>query len=92
MSTGAFPEPRAFSIRADRFMREHGHNYDVIHDNQCLGTGMVRIAQRQPLLATVHHPITVDKTLGAGRDPQPLASDHEAALVLVLEDAEARPP
>jgi glycosyltransferase involved in cell wall biosynthesis len=63
MSTGAFPEPRTFSIRADRFMREHGHNYDVIHDNQCLGTGMVRIAQRQPLLATVHHPITVDRRL-----------------------------
>ena len=63
MSTGAFPEPRTFSIRADRFMREHGHNYDVIHDNQCLGTGMIKIAERLPLLATVHHPITVDKRL-----------------------------
>ncbi|MEX0875518.1 MAG: glycosyltransferase family 4 protein [Actinomycetota bacterium] len=63
MSTGAFPEPRAFSIRADRWFREHGDCFDVVHDNQCLGTGIYRISQRMPLLATVHHPITVDKKL-----------------------------
>ena len=63
MSTGAFPEPRTFSHRADRFMRVHGDRFDVVHDNQCLGTGMLRIAERTPVLATVHHPITVDKRL-----------------------------
>jgi glycosyltransferase involved in cell wall biosynthesis len=63
MSTGAFPEPRTFSLRADRWMREHGHRFDVVHDNQALGTGMVRIARRMPLLATIHHSITVDKRL-----------------------------
>jgi len=63
MSTGAFPEPKAFSLRADRWMAEHGRRFDVVHDNQCLGTGMVRIAGRMPLLATVHHSITVDKRL-----------------------------
>ena len=63
MSTGAFPEPRTFSLRADRWLKEHGHRFDVVHDNQALGTGMVRISQRMPLLATIHHSITVDKRL-----------------------------
>lgn len=63
MSTGAFPEPRTFSIRADRFLRAHPDRFDVVHDNQSLGTGMLRIAQRTPVIATVHHPITVDKRL-----------------------------
>src|SRR5438128_7070142 len=63
MSTGAFPEPRTFSLRADRWLRANGDRFDVVHDNQALGTGMLRIAQRMPLLATIHHSITVDKRL-----------------------------
>ena len=63
MSTGGFPEPRAFSLRADRWLAEHGSRFDVVHDNQGLGTGMLRIARRMPLLATIHHSITVDKRL-----------------------------
>jgi len=63
MSTGAFAEPRPWSLRANRWIAEHGHRFDIVHDNQCLGTGMVKIAERMPLLATVHHPITVDKRL-----------------------------
>lgn len=63
MSTGAFCEPRPFSLRANAWLKEQGDRFDVVHDNQCLGTGMVKIAQRLPLLATVHHPITVDKRL-----------------------------
>lgn len=63
MSTGAFCEPRPFSLRANAWLKAQGDRFDVIHDNQCLGTGMVKIAQRLPLLATVHHPITVDKKL-----------------------------
>jgi glycosyltransferase involved in cell wall biosynthesis len=63
MSTGAFCEPRPFSLRANAWMREQGDRWDVVHDNQCLGTGMVKMAERLPLLATVHHPITVDKKL-----------------------------
>ncbi len=63
MSTGAYCEPYGWSLRVDRWMKEHGHRYDVIHDNQCLGTGIARIAERQPVIATMHHPITVDKRL-----------------------------
>ena len=63
MSTGAFAEPRPWSLRANAWMRANGKRFDIVHDNQCLGTGMVKIASRMPLLATVHHPITVDKRL-----------------------------
>ncbi len=63
MSTGAFCEPRPYSLRANAWMRAQGDRWDVVHDNQCLGTGMVKMAERLPLLATVHHPITVDKKL-----------------------------
>lgn len=63
MSTGAYCEPYGWSLRADRFLATHGHRYDVIHDNQCLGTGVARIAKRQPVIATMHHSITVDKRL-----------------------------
>jgi glycosyltransferase involved in cell wall biosynthesis len=63
MSTGTFCEPKAFSERANAWMVAQGDRWDVVHDNQCLGTGMVKMAERLPLLATVHHPITVDKKL-----------------------------
>jgi glycosyltransferase involved in cell wall biosynthesis len=63
MSTGAFCEPRPFSLRANAWLTERGDPYDVVHDNQCLGSGIVKIARRLPVLATVHHPITVDRKL-----------------------------
>jgi len=35
-----------------------------VHDNQCLGTGLLRIAAMGlPVVATVHHPITRDRLL-----------------------------
>lgn len=62
-STGAFPEPLAFSIRANRFVREHAADYDLVHDNQCLGYGLLPMRKRLPVMATIHHPITVDRRL-----------------------------
>jgi glycosyltransferase involved in cell wall biosynthesis len=43
-------------------MRRRAHEFDVVHDNQCLGYGLLSI-QRQatPLVTTIHHPITVDR-------------------------------
>ena len=37
MSTGAFCEPRPFSLRANAWMKAQGDRWDVVHDNQCLG-------------------------------------------------------
>ncbi|MEU1981435.1 glycosyltransferase family 4 protein [Nocardia sp. NPDC019395] len=61
MWTAGFPEPRTFSLRAARLLRNRVQDFDVVHDNQCLGSGLLDIAGRLPLVATVHHPITKDR-------------------------------
>lgn len=62
MCTGAFPEPLTFSLRvAARLASEP--RFDVVHDNQGLGYGLLQVARRLPLLATIHHPISVDRRL-----------------------------
>ena len=63
MWTGGFPEPRTFSLRAARLLAERSAEFDVVHDNQCLGSGLLKIAQHIPVVATVHHPITRDRVL-----------------------------
>ncbi|MGH9100502.1 MAG: glycosyltransferase family 4 protein [Acidimicrobiales bacterium] len=64
MLTGGFGEPLAFSLRARRALRARCGEFDLVHDNQCLGNGMLGIlADGWPLLTTLHHPITVDRQL-----------------------------
>ncbi|MGI8794073.1 MAG: glycosyltransferase family 4 protein [Acidimicrobiales bacterium] len=64
MSTAGFPEPRTFSLRVERMLRTRRHHFDVIHDNQCLGSGVGRLIDRGwPIVGTIHHPITVDRDL-----------------------------
>ena len=62
--TGNFSEPMAFSLRAWRHLLRRRSEFDVVHDNQTLGWGILAM-QRQgwPLLETIHHPITVDRRL-----------------------------
>ncbi len=61
MCTAAFPEPRTFAIRVARVLRGRRDDFDVVHDNQTLGYGMLRIAADLPLVTTIHHPITFDR-------------------------------
>ncbi len=64
MWTAGFPEPRTFSMRAARLLARRRHEFDVVHDNQCLGAGLRTIAKAGlPVVATVHHPITRDRML-----------------------------
>ena len=63
MCTAAFPEPLTFSLRAARLLRGRVGELDVVHDNQCLGYGILDIARRFPTIATIHHPITIDHKL-----------------------------
>ena len=61
-SAGTFPEPLAFSIRAARWLAQHDDRFDLVHDNQSLGYGLLAIErQGLPVLGTIHHPITVDR-------------------------------
>jgi glycosyltransferase involved in cell wall biosynthesis len=63
-SAGQFPEPLAFSLRAWSHLRRRRREFDLVHDNQCLGYGLLAIERDGlPVLATIHHPITVDRRL-----------------------------
>ena len=63
--TGQFPEAHTFSFRVARVLEARRLDFDVVHDNQCLGTGLLDIIRGPviPFLATIHHPITVDYDL-----------------------------
>ena len=60
---GNFPEPMAFSWRAWDELRHRHHNFDLVHDNQTLGWGILGLQRLLPVLSTIHHPITVDRRL-----------------------------
>ncbi|TXS62123.1 glycosyltransferase [Streptomyces sp. me109] len=62
MWTGGFPEPLTFSLRARRHLRSRRGEFDVVHDNQTLGYGLLGDVGA-PLVTTIHHPITVDRRL-----------------------------
>ncbi|MFF4531731.1 glycosyltransferase family 4 protein [Streptomyces sp. NPDC001407] len=65
MWTGGFPEPLTFSLRARRHLAAHRGRFDVVHDNQTLGYGLLGgpTVLGAPLVTTIHHPITVDRQL-----------------------------
>ncbi len=64
MCTAGFPEPYAFSLRAKCALRDRLGDFDIVHDNQSLGTGLLGIQKMGfPVLATIHHPITVDREI-----------------------------
>ncbi|MGK5631039.1 glycosyltransferase family 4 protein [Streptomyces sp. URMC 123] len=64
MWTGGFPEPLTFSLRARRHLAARRGAFDVVHDNQTLGYGLLDLPRLGfPLVTTVHHPITVDRRL-----------------------------
>lgn len=62
VSTMGFSEPLTFGLRAYQRLRSH-NGYDIVHDNQSLSYGVWAIARRIPTVATIHHPITVDRDL-----------------------------
>ena len=64
MWTASFPEPLTFSIRALRALRARRADFDIVHDNQVLAYGMLRIAGLgMPLVTSIHHPISVDRRI-----------------------------
>ncbi|MBW2410070.1 MAG: glycosyltransferase family 4 protein [Deltaproteobacteria bacterium] len=63
VSTMGFPEPFTFGIRAYRFLKHRWHNYDIVHDNQSLSYGIWAINRFVPTIATIHHPITIDRAV-----------------------------
>jgi glycosyltransferase involved in cell wall biosynthesis len=67
--TGTFPEPMAFSARAHRHLKARTRDFDLVHDNQCLGYGILKIDEILPTVVTLHHPITKDRELEMSHAP-----------------------
>jgi glycosyltransferase involved in cell wall biosynthesis len=69
MCTAGFPEPMTFTLRAARHLLSRageigGPEFDIVHDNQSLGWGLLRLTRAGiPTVATVHHPIAIDREL-----------------------------
>ncbi|MBM3658391.1 MAG: glycosyltransferase family 4 protein [Actinobacteria bacterium] len=65
MCGAGFPEPYTFSLRVRKVLQQRRGDFDLVHDNQCLGRGLVPMMQEDgwPVMATLHHPITVDRDL-----------------------------
>ena len=61
---GIFAEPWAFSFRAYAKLKElcKQRRFDIIHDNQGLGYGLLLMKRLNiPVIATIHHPLPIDR-------------------------------
>jgi glycosyltransferase involved in cell wall biosynthesis len=60
---GTFGEPLGFSVRILGELKTRQRDFDLVHDNQCLGYGILGVEKRIPTIVTLHHPITRDRAL-----------------------------
>ncbi len=60
---GTFGEPLAFSVRVYEQLKKRQREFDLVHDNQCLGYGILGVEKLIPTIVTLHHPITRDRAL-----------------------------
>ena len=82
MCAAGFPEPLTFTLRAARHLLPRAAEFDVVHDNQSLGYGLLQLARAGlPTVATVHHPIAIDRELELAAAP--LAAPEADAAPLV---------
>ncbi len=58
-----FPDPFTFGLRAYRILKKQFHQYDIVHDNQSLSYAVLAMSKIVPTIATIHHPITVDRDI-----------------------------
>ncbi len=72
MCVAGFPEPKTFSTRVARLLAQRVDDFDVVHDNQVLGYGMLEIEEMGlPLVTTIHHPITFDRRIDIAQTKNP---------------------
>ncbi len=61
--SGYFAEPLSFGMRAYEFLSRN-NNYDIVHDNQTLAYGILKIQQLGlPVVETIHHSVFLDREL-----------------------------
>ena len=62
--SGGFPEPYAFGRRLVNHLKSARPEYDIIHDNQSLCSGLLKSAELgYTVVTTIHHPITFDRDI-----------------------------
>ena len=62
MMTGGFPEPLTFSLRVRVLLARRRGEFDIVHDNQSFGRGLLGLMDDGwPVIGTCHHPVTVDR-------------------------------
>jgi glycosyltransferase involved in cell wall biosynthesis len=70
MCTAGFPEPLTFTLRTARLLGRRRGEFDLVHDNQSLGYGLLQLRRRGlPTVATVHHPVHIDRALELAAAP-----------------------
>lgn len=89
---GFFPEPFAFSVRAASALLTRlrgGRRYDLVHDVQTLGYGLLWLqAAGIPAVSTIHHPLTVDLRSSLKRDRN--FTDYKGSLLFHPVRTQAR--
>jgi len=91
MFSGHYPEPLTFSYRARRLLRERVQDFDIVHDNQCLGTGITEMQEDgHTVLATIHHPLAVDLELARQRGSEVAAAAERWYDFMVMQGEVAR--
>jgi glycosyltransferase involved in cell wall biosynthesis len=72
LCTAGFPEPLTFSLRVRRLLLARRASFDIVHDNQGLGWGMVGLERAGiPMVASVHHAVVFDRDLELLRATNP---------------------
>ena len=62
--SGGFSEPYTFGERIAVWCKKNYNRFDVIHDNQTLAYGLIKLRDMGvPVVGTIHHRITMDKRL-----------------------------
>ena len=69
MCLASYPEPLTFSLRIARELRRRAADFDVVHDNQCLGYGLLQLQRSMPVVATIHHPCSIDRDHAVAEAP-----------------------
>ena len=68
--TGGFPEPLTFSLRVRELLSHRRGEFDIVHDNQSFGGGLLGLMRDGwPLIGTCHHPVTVDRLVDFAHAP-----------------------
>lgn len=69
MATGGFGEPYTFGRRIAKHLANS--DYDIIHDNQSLCSGLVKLQKLgHKVVSTIHHPIHRDRQLALESEPR----------------------